>query len=100
MLVQDPVDFDRTTLVVERVVGDYGEPARYPAPLGSIPMDLGAMQGPSSRPGAHPGSEGNGDCSNDKCTCHYCKQHGYFMLFCLKLKKDIEAKAAGWFPPR
>ena len=30
----------------------------------------------------------------------FCKQPAHFMLSCLKLKQDIEAKAAGQFPPR
>ena len=86
--------------MAERVAGAHSEPASHPAFPGSIPMDLGAMQGPSSHSSAHPRSIGNGGRSNDKRTCHYCKQPGHFMLSCLKLKQDIEAKAAGRFPPR
>ena len=86
--------------MAERVAGSHGEPDRHLAPSGPIPMDLGAMQGPSYHSSAHPGSGENGGRSNDKRTCHYCKQPGHFMLSCLKLKRDMEAKAAGRFPPR
>ena len=82
-------------MYVERVVGVYGEPTHHPAPLGSIPMDLGAIQGPTSHSGTHPRRGGNGNCSIDKLTCHYYKQPSHFIFSCLKLKQYIEAKAAG-----
>ena len=85
--------------MVERLDGPHSEPSRNPAPPGSIPIDLGAMQGTSYHSGAHLGSRGNGGHSVNKRTYHYCNQSGHFMLSCLKLKQDIEAKAAGRFLP-
>ena len=98
VLVQDPVDFYRAAIVAERVAGAHGKPAHHRDPPGSIPMDIRAMKGPSFHPSAHPRSGGNGGCSNDKRTYHYCKQPGHFILSCLKLKQDIEIKATGQFP--
>ena len=80
--------------MAERVAGAHGEANRHPDPPGSIPMDLEAMQGPSSRSETHYKSGRAGGCSNDKCTYHYCKHPGHFMLSCLKFKWDIETKAA------
>ena len=108
VLVADPQDFERAALMAEHVAGAGGE---APRGVGShsngsnqhVPMELGAMYGPSPqcpRRSNAGGGSGSGQQHGSHRVCHYCKQPGHFMLSCQKLKRDMAAKDVNHGAPR
>ena len=94
--------------MAERVAGAGGEAPRGVGAHSNgsnqhVPMELGAMYGPSTqrlRRSSASGSSGSGQQHSGHRVCHYCKQPGHFMLSCQKLKRDMATKDTSRGAPR